>query len=42
MDVLLTPMGILNFTEGIIDGTRLVNDTTELEICKDVIRTNFF
>lgn len=42
MDVLLTPIGMLNFTEGIIDGTRLIHNTTEMDICKGLIRVNFF
>lgn len=37
MDSFLTPLGMIDFTQGVFYGTGLINNSTHLEICVDIL-----
>lgn len=37
MDSFLTPLGIIDFTQGVFYGTGLINNSTHLQICVDIL-----
>ena len=41
MESFMTPLGMIDFTQGVFYGTGLVNNSTHLETCVDILSQNY-